>query len=240
MLLLLFCLILATLFACILSRSSDAVLRGFFGALAVFLPASEIGKQLLLYVTNGYQYQWWYFPFQLCSMPLYLLPIWYLHRKDDSRLSRTLAVFLTDFSILGGIAVFADQSGMQYALPVLTVHSYLWHFLMILLGLTLFLSGKSETCPKAFLSPGILFLFLAFLATLWNVLFHTQGSINMFYVSPYENMNQIVFRSLTPFIGQTPAKLLYLLSILAGAFLVHMLLYIISNLFPGMISKHLN
>ena len=43
--------------------------------LAALFPLSEIWKQLLLTWANGGVYRWWYFPFQLCSMPLYLLPL---------------------------------------------------------------------------------------------------------------------------------------------------------------------
>ena len=43
--------------------------------LAVLLPLSEIWKQLLLTYIHEGTYQLWYFPFQLCSMPLYLLPL---------------------------------------------------------------------------------------------------------------------------------------------------------------------
>ena len=44
----------------------------------LFLSASELYKQLFLYyMINQGRYDWWYFPFQLCSLPMYfclLLP----------------------------------------------------------------------------------------------------------------------------------------------------------------------
>lgn len=41
--------------------------------IGVVLILSEIFKQLFLYViVNDYNYNWWYFPFQLCSVPMYL------------------------------------------------------------------------------------------------------------------------------------------------------------------------
>ena len=42
-------------------------------ACGLILAVSEIYKQgFLYYIVNGGQYDWWYFPFQLCSIPMYL------------------------------------------------------------------------------------------------------------------------------------------------------------------------
>ena len=141
--------------------------------LALLFPLSEIWKQLLLTWANGGVYRWWYFPFQLCSMPLYLLPLRQLlalcllqsHALRLRRvpllswLSSVLTDFLADFGLLAGLFAFADQTGMRYPLPALTLHSYLWHFAMIFLGLFLILSGRTavrhplpariRVCPRA-------------------------------------------------------------------------------------------
>lgn len=34
-----------------------------------------------------------------------------------------------------GIAVFADTTGLHYPLPALTIHSYMWHILLIIISL---------------------------------------------------------------------------------------------------------
>lgn len=226
------CITLAIFLAWAASHISVKVQRRLFLFLSVFLPASELIKQLLLYFTNDRSYQWWYFPFQLCSMPLYLLPVWYVLSSAERQTAgsffrhaaHTLAVFLMDFGLLGGIAVFVDQSGMQYELPILTFHSYLWHFLMIFLALYLFLTGNYQLRIRDFVPPGILFLVLTGIATGFNILFHPKGSINMFYISPYHDMGQIVFQDIALQIGQAPAKILYVISILFGAFLIHLIL----------------
>ena len=190
--------------------------------LAVLFPLSELGKQFLLYVSNNCSYDWWYFPFQLCSMPMYLLPLYCLLPEKYRQARLTLANFLVDFGLLGGVFAFVDPSGMHYNLAVLTLHSYLWHFLMIFLGLFLIFTHKNSTCPKDFLLPGALFLMLVGIATSINIIFHTCGSINMFYISPYYLMEQIVFRKIALFTGQTAGRLIYLASEILGAFLIHL------------------
>lgn len=213
--------------------------------LAVLFPLSEIGKQFILTSYYGF-YVWWYFPFQLCSMPLYLLPLrQLLVRREDSsgkcsRAVTALSDFLADFCLLGGIFVFFDQSGMHYAVPILTVHSYAWHLSMIFLGCFLILSGRhsggylsdsdSGGSPVQFLKgsmmsyapAALLLLGFAAVAECINALCHTFGSINMFYISPWEPVTQVVFCDIADRIGVLPEILLYLGCLLLGGLLFHM------------------
>ena len=97
--------------------------------------SSEIWKQFALTFTlGGGSYNWWYFPFQLCSIPMYILLAYPWVRRESAR--RMLLSFLMSFCLLGGIAVFADTSGLLYPLTALTVHSWIWHFLLILIGIS--------------------------------------------------------------------------------------------------------
>ena len=98
--------------------------------IGIFLLTSEILKQLLLtFVVNNGHYNLWYFPFQLCSLPMYLLVLYPFFHTEPAR--NTILGFLSTYNLLGGIAVFFDTSGMHYPLLILTVHSYLWHILLI-------------------------------------------------------------------------------------------------------------
>ena len=92
----------------------------------IIMLSSEIWKQFTLtFLLGGGQYNWWYFPFQLCSIPMYLLIAYPWIRRETLR--RVILSFLMCYSLLGGIAVFADTSGLHYPLASLTIHSYLWH-----------------------------------------------------------------------------------------------------------------
>lgn len=189
--------------------------------LAALFPLSELAKQIILYRANGCSFNWWYFPFQLCSMPLYLLPVYCLLPEKYRKMRQTLCDFLVDFGLLGGFFAFADVSGMHYFHPLLTVHSYLWHFAMIFLGLFLLFSYKTTVRAKDFLPTGALFLLLTGIATLLNIFLHTKGSINMFYISPYYPMEQIVFRNIALVTGQAAGRFLYIGAEMLGAFLIH-------------------
>lgn len=110
---------------------------------------------------------------------------------------------------------------MRYALPALSVHSYLWHFAMIFLGFFLIFSRKHSGIPLRFLRSAILFLLLSGIAELLNLLLHKKGSIDMFYISPWKPATQVILRDIAARIGRWPEILLYLCLILAGAGLIH-------------------
>ena len=181
--------------------------------LAVFFPVSEIWKQILLYRHNGY-YDYWYFPFQLCSMPLYLLPVYVMLK--EGRLKEIIGTFLMDYGLVSGIAVFLDTSGMFYPIKALTFHSFLWHILMILMSLIIMMERKESHFREATL----LFLALALIATIFNCTLPARGLINMFYISPYCDMEQIVFRDIAAFTGQHAIRIIYLAAIIAASWLI--------------------
>ena len=201
----------------------------------VLMLCSEVWKQFVLTFSLGHgAYNWWYFPFQLCSIPMYVLLAYPWLRRESVR--RMLLAFLMSFGLLGGIAVFADTSGLMYPLSALTVHSWMWHFLLILIGISagvvyfqrlrsdaknvLFSRALSEALPlRPFIHAAIFYLCCCALAEIFNLTLDRYGLINMFYINPDLQMQQVVFRDLVPLIGNLPSILVYITSTAAGAFL---------------------
>lgn len=91
-------------------RRRDPVRRLFLCGL--ILAVSEVYKQLFLtLVAHPGVYDWWYFPFQLCSIPMYLCLILPLLPEGGRR---TAATFLQDFGLLGGFMALAEPSGLMH------------------------------------------------------------------------------------------------------------------------------
>lgn len=204
----------------------------------ILMLCSEIWKQLVLTfsVGNG-TYIWWYFPFQLCSIPMYILLAYPWLRRENIR--RALLAFLMSYCLMSGIVVFADTSGLQYPIAALTVHSYAWHILLILIGIIagltycqslrsdaksiLFSRALSCVYPlRPFLSGTLLYLSCCLIAGLLNVSLDKYGLINMFYINPHYQMQQVIFRDLPPLIGNLPAIAVYIAASVVGAFLFFM------------------
>ena len=89
-------------------RPSD---RLFF-LFGLLMLCSEVWKQLTLTFPVGHGvYNLWYFPFQLCSIPMYIFLVLPFVRPEKIR--QALLCFLMCYALLGGIAVFADTSGLH-------------------------------------------------------------------------------------------------------------------------------
>lgn len=203
------------------NRITTQKLNHFYLFCGILMSASELWKQwYLTFRQNNGIYQWWHFPFQLCSIAMYILLI--LPWLKPSRARQALLSFLMNYSLLGGIAVFADTSGLHYKSSILTVHSYLWHILLITIGLTAGFTYIKELRSPAlsrqhFRDSTLLYLACCTTAVLLNQLLDSQGSINMFYINPDYKMQQIGFSALVPYTGNISAILLYILSTILGA-----------------------
>lgn len=203
------------------------------GALLAF---SEVYKQLFLYYIVGQgHYDWWYFPFQLCSLPMYLCLLLPLFREHA--FGRILCTFLQDFGLLGGIMALAEPSGLFHPYWTLTLHGLLWHVMLIFISLFVAFADNgpfitrdsgSGRPPETSREQSLLcylqmlptFTFFCLIATLINTL--THGAADMFYISPYYPVTQVVFDQISIHFGTGIGIMVYLLSVCLGGFLCHM------------------
>lgn len=190
----------------------------------LILATSELYKQGFLYfIVNGEQYDWWYFPFQLCSVPMYLgllLPL--MKARLPARYLKAVCTFIQDFALLGGIMALAEPSGLMHPYVTLTLHGFIWHFILIFMGFYCAFTGAGGRPARDFASTLPLFTGCAAIATAINVASHPYGNADMFYISPYYPNGQIVFHELALTVGTVAGNVLYLLSVILGGFLIHL------------------
>ena len=158
------------------------------------LAVMEIYKQLFLYyVVNNGVYDWWYFPFQLCSVPMYLCILLPLSGQvhislqsgsdipaRDSLRQETAgpspgslqSVFLT---FMGGFTFISTAAALLYPQDflriyvTLTLHGFIWHGILLFISLTVFLSGMADLSPGGFVRSAALFLILCAVAVCINI-----------------------------------------------------------------------
>lgn len=186
----------------------------------ILMLISEIWKQYILtFIIGQGVYDLWYFPFQLCSIPMYICL--FLPWLKNSHLQNIFASFLADYGLLSGIFSFFDTSGMHYGYAPLTLHSYLWHVLLILIGIVTALSFPFFQRWKYFSGSTALFLICCSIALALDLCLDSYGPINMFYINPDYPMSQRVFSSIADMLGNTAGILLYIASIILGASVFH-------------------
>ena len=92
----------------------------FFCGLVLSL--SEVFKQFFcFYVIADNTYHWGEFPFQLCSIPMYMCLIapW----LKPGKAQRAMYSFMVLYNLLGGAIAFAEPSGLLHGHLFLTIHS---------------------------------------------------------------------------------------------------------------------
>lgn len=194
----------------------------------LFLLLTELYKQFFLYfIIDHRHYDWWYFPFQLCSLPMYLCLLLPFLKKGVVKTS--LYTFMQDFNLLGGVAALIVSEGFRHIHWTLTLHGYVWHLLLVLIGLFVFVGRRSDLSKKGYLRTLPIFAVSCILATIINVIAPGHGQADMFYISPYYPSTQPIFHELALKIGILPANLLYLLTICAGGALLHAGFYTLSK-----------
>ncbi|MBE5982655.1 MAG: hypothetical protein E7248_05045 [Paenibacillaceae bacterium] len=186
----------------------------------IVLAVSECYKQLFLYyVVNDQTYNWWYFPFQLCSLPMYFCLV--LPFVPSAGKKTVLYTFMQDFNLLGGIMALAEPSGLFHPYWVLTIHGLIWHLLLIYIGLVIAFSRCSDTTTRGFIRTLPLFFVCCIVASIINRTAKPLGQADMFYISPYYPSAQIVFHDIAIKYGISIGNALYLAVTCLGGFIFH-------------------
>lgn len=142
---------------------------------------------------------------------------------------RTAATFLQDFGLLGGFMALAEPSGLMHPYITLTLHGFIWHFILIFTGVTCFLSPLPCRSRRGFLRALPLFLVCCLIALFINWAAGPDTNIDMFYISPYHPSQQVVFHQIALITGIFWGNVIYVAAAAFGAFLIHLGLLILSR-----------
>ena len=126
-----------------------------------------------------------------------------------------------DFNLLGGLMALLVPDGLMHPYITLTLHAFVWHFLLLFVGFFIGFSRHGDTSLSGFIKTLPILLICIGAATLLNVLFHSYGDINMFYISPYKITTQPVFSQIMKRTGIWIGNLFYITAMCIAAFLIH-------------------
>ncbi len=201
-----------------------------------FLTACEIYKQLFHYCfIQGGSYAWWIFPFQLCSVPMYLC---ILAPLVKGRLRQGMYDFMMVYNLLGGFMAFTEPSGLNHSYWTLTLHAYIWHMSLVFVGLYLLVSRRGRRTMAGYRGATRTFLALCVVAFGINLLLWdpSGGDINMFFVGP-KNSSLIVFKQISERFGWYVSTALYIPTVCLGAYLLFLPVYLWERKHPAACRK---
>ncbi len=227
---------------------ADQVRIRILGICGWLMAAGEIYKQLFYYyIVNDGAYDWWFFPFQLCSVPMYLcilLPIFYKYRKPDTGdktagssvlhlidlLYNCILTFLCGFTFVSAVSALIWPEDMLRPFAALTWHGLIWHGILLFISVLIGMSGMADLSPKGYLRSVVLFLGLCLTAFAINAALeplsaahpvYTAGGAasypNMFYISPYHPSYQPFVSEIGRQFGRPAAIIVYIAAITALA-----------------------
>lgn len=166
---------------------SDKAVRRILTTFALGLSFLEIGKQIVCSYdpAMGWSYNWEKFPFQFCSMPIYVALMAMCLPKG--KVKYALLCFLATYSPVAGASVlFYPARSVFSEIIFLNVHTMVWHGAMLLFGLYLWLSEAVKAEWKTAGHAAWVYAPLNFIALALNEAAYAFGfaegyDFNMFY-----------------------------------------------------------
>lgn len=200
----------------------------------ILMFVAEIYKQAFFAVKTG-EYQWHLFPWQFCSVPMYVAA--FAPLLKDGSVKDALYKFLSFFGLIAGIMTLILPEGLYWDHVTITCHSFFWHTSIVVIGLYLIAANQytqrtenfiRELLPAAFVFTISLFIALS-LNVIWWYLFSgrlKEGvAFNMFYISPFFTSSLPVFRDIQPVVIYPVFLFLYIFSFCIGAAILWFLVY---------------
>ena len=184
--------ILITVLLCVKGRDvKDGAFRGICAFAWAVLIVFETYKQInFSFNYNGgepyWDYQWYAFPFQLCSAPIYILPFVFLSREGS-------AVRLATVAFMGTYVLFAGLAVMFYPVSVfittigINIQTMVWHGTQVILGIFFVSHYRRELSFKHFAAGIPVFLVLVGIALALDMIMPNHigdETFNMFFISP--------------------------------------------------------
>ncbi len=204
----------------------------------IFLLIIEIYKELFyFYVVNNGHYDWSTFPFQLCDIPMYIcLAIIFIKNK---KVEEGMYNFMASYNLLGAFITFLEPSALCRPYLFMTIHGFLWHLILIFLGIYIAMSGRCLKQKKDFITSTKVYAILCSIALLLNISLKniSNGKLNAFYLGPVTSPI-VVFQDISIKFGWFTNLLVFVLSMTLGAYLIYIFFYNLDNIKMFIKSKY--
>ena len=181
--------------------------------------------------TDTWNYQWYAFPFQFCSTPMYILLL--VGLTKPGKVQDALCSFLATFGLFAGLAVMAFPSTVFVPTIGINIQTMVHHGMMVVIGVFMWVSGRAKLNHKTLLKAVIVFSILATIAYVSNILFYHFGdgsAFNMFFISPYGVCDIPFLILLQPLVPHIVFLLFYLFGFALAAYIIVLIAMLIGKL----------
>lgn len=212
-----------------LRKVSDKSAKWILFSVGLVLIVSEVFKQLFyFFVMKDNAYSWGDFPFQLCSVTMYMCVLAPFVKSEKIR--RGMYSFMVLYNLLGGAISFAEPSGLLLENWFLTIHALIWHMLLVFIGLFICFSKRGGNKQSDYIGATVTFVILCGVAFGLNcfVQLVLGEHMNMFFVGP-GNSPIVVFTQFSEWFGWYINTPIYIFAVCLGAYIVFLITYYLQN-----------
>ena len=193
---------------------------------AVLVSVLEVYKQVNFSFSYeggiSFDYQWYAFPFQFCSTPMYVGLLAGCLRKG--KLQSLCYAYLATYALFAGVCVMFYPTTVFVPTIGINVQTMICHGSMIVIGLWLLYTGNVKVNHKTICKAIPVFLVCVSLAVAMNEIAHATGlldreTFDMFFISPYGTPSLPVYslvQGIVPFPG---CLIIYILGFTLAAYL---------------------
>lgn len=224
--------ILLGILLCVTHKSGDdRRVRRVVLVTAIIVTVLEVYKQVnYSFSYSGevieFGYQWYAFPFQFCSMPMYVGLLTGIFRKG--RIHHALMAFLATYAMFAGACVMAYPGDVFVPTLGICIQTMICHGSMITVGIYLWYSGYVKTSHKTIFKAMAVFAVAMCCAAILNEIANVTGlleehTFNMFFISPYCDPSLPVYSLVQAAVPFPWCLLIYFEGFSAAAYLISLI-----------------
>ncbi len=239
----LLCIFIMICFAVLLffkrKNHNEKQLKLILGTYSIIALTLEILKQIIWafnydFVNNVaiWDYEWYSFPFQLCTTPIYVCLICLFLNKGKIR--DGLLSYLSYVTILGSIATIVMPDSCFTSDILVNIHTMWLHLGSFVVSVYLLFSREVKINFQAFKQAIKVFLIFVMIANTLNLLIYNLGilngeTFNMFYISPYFISTLPVFDMIQEHVPYIVYLITYVWIIIIGASIIFGVSFLFDN-----------
>lgn len=210
------------------SEKQLKIVLGTYGIIALVL---ELLKQLIWTfnydpITNiiTWDYQWYAFPFQLCTTPIFVSIICLFLK--DGKVRNSLLSYMAYITILGSIATILIPDSCFVSDILVNIHTMWLHLGSFILSVYLLMSGEVKINIQSLKQAIKVFLIFVIIAEIMNIYVYNLGilngeTFNMFYISPYFISTLPVFDIIQESVPYLVYLIIYILALIMGGIIIY-------------------
>ena len=219
------------------SEKQLKLVLGIYGITALVL---EVLKQLswsfnydsVINVVS-WDYQWYAFPFQLCTTPIFISLICLFLKKGKIR--NCLLSYMAFVTILGSISTMILPDSCLVSDILVNIHTMWLHLGSFVVSVYLIMNGIVKVNKKNFINAILVFLVFVSIALIMNIGVYNSGilndeTFNMFYISPYFESTLPVFDVIYEKVPYILFLIIYIVALSLGAGIIYFIAMLINKI----------